>query len=361
MKINLFLGLVLALSMATGCDSDSASTNDNDTAQAVGDVVSQDGSGTLADNDTTQVQPDHDAASLPDEDTSAPAADTLIYDTVACAPSCPENSCGDDDGCGGTCEECEEGFNCIEDQCEAVNPNLMSCDMIIQCINDCPEGDEVCPQDCYNESSPEAQGQYMELINCLDGAGYFECADEACMQAIMEGECAAPVSTCFGGGGTTGDLTCGEMIECMNNCPEGDEACPQGCFDNSTAAAQGQYQAVITCLDAAGYFDCADEACMTDIMNGECAAQTNTCFGGGGTTGDLACSEMLECMNNCPEADLTCPQGCYDNSTAAAQGEYQAMLTCIDGAGYFDCADEACMEAIMEGECAAPVNSCFGA
>ena len=60
-------------------------------------------------------------------------------------------------------------------------------------------------------------------------------------------------------------------------CDPNDQNCVQECFTNATAAAQSEYQAIVTCAQSSG---CAenDNACLNMV----CASEIQACLGGGG-------------------------------------------------------------------------------
>ena len=73
--------------------------------------------GSVCGSDTTQpdtAQPDTDTVQ-PDTDTAQPDTDT------SCTPDCGDKQCGDN-GCGGTCGACDDGWTCVLGTCEQNGP-----------------------------------------------------------------------------------------------------------------------------------------------------------------------------------------------------------------------------------------------
>jgi len=78
---------------------------------------------TQPDIDTT-TQPDTDATTHPNTDaTNQPDTDatTQPETDVVCTPACDGKQCGDN-GCGGTCGACDDGWNCVRGTCEPGGP-----------------------------------------------------------------------------------------------------------------------------------------------------------------------------------------------------------------------------------------------
>jgi hypothetical protein len=213
---------------------------------------------------------------------------------VPCEPDCDGKQCGDD-GCGGECgscpcPECEWDWTvCTKGSC-----TQWTCDGHLACFEQCDKGDVPCYQECDSHMPPDCAGEY--CIQALDAAGYFECAalctqdeegNEVCPPEALECMEAAwalawkacnPCCPPFGS-----DLTCGELHQCLLDCPGGSEgqACAQLCFAHATVEALTLWDQLIGCLDEQGYFDCAEEApdCLDDAWNA-CSGALNECLCG---------------------------------------------------------------------------------
>ncbi|MCA9527904.1 MAG: hypothetical protein KC549_16570, partial [Myxococcales bacterium] len=127
-------------------------------------------------------------------------------------------------------------------------------------------------------------------------------------------------------------------------CPQGDQACIQGCLAAATPAAQDQAIELSQCAQAADANGEDVEAACGDLIA--------ACFGEPPPPGDLTCSEIFECAAACPANDQNCIQGCLQAGTAEAQD--QAITTS-------QCAQTADMNGQdPEVACAAEFEACFG-
>lgn len=60
---------------------------------------------------------DADVAMIEEVTDAAPALDSAGQE-IPCVANCANKACGDD-GCGGSCGDCDDGNPCTMDQCEA--------------------------------------------------------------------------------------------------------------------------------------------------------------------------------------------------------------------------------------------------
>jgi len=194
-----------------------------------------------------------------------------------CPPNCTGKQCGPD-GCGGSCGLCPcvgcdpAATQCNDDtgMCEAAE--ALTCSGINDCMAACNPDDNPCLQDCMNQGSTDAQNQLNALIQCLINNGGQQCTDAQCQNDIIMEFCMAEYTACFPGG----DMTCSEMFDCMETCGQ-DQDCLQECYNNSTIEAQGQYQAIASCvIEQCG--EQPTEECFMAAQQGACAAVFADCF-----------------------------------------------------------------------------------
>jgi hypothetical protein len=62
--------------------------------------------------------------------------------------------------------------------------------------------------------------------------------------------------------------------------------------------------------------------------------------------------DILSCIAECPDADATCPDVCYEKGSPGGQAELVELLKCMDAN---KCEDVACIEA----QCATPLQTCL--
>ena len=100
---------------------------------------------------------------------------------ASCVPDCEFKTCGDD-GCGGSCGECEAGQICDGDQqCYT----QMTCGELSSCVGPCAPDDIDCSEPCYEDASPEAIALYEVLLACYDSVDCFEIPPQQCAEAKL--------------------------------------------------------------------------------------------------------------------------------------------------------------------------------
>ncbi|MBM4370088.1 MAG: hypothetical protein FJ098_00440 [Deltaproteobacteria bacterium] len=221
-----------------------------------------------------------------------------------CESLCDQLQCGYGN-CNDHCGFCAQGFVCSPEQ-QCVASQGFDCLAIYECIVACPEGDAACPPFCFSQGTDEAKTQYNAWLDCLELGGYFDCppGDTVCRDLVFE-SCMDLVQACL-----HGELTCGEMFDCMQlDCPAGDADCANLCFWNGAIAMQESYEQMMDCFAAA----CPGGltyTCIETSLQGACAAWASTCwsgcvsgcdlgthclYGGCGEWCDVTCSTGLQC------------------------------------------------------------------
>jgi len=256
---------------------------------------------------------------------------------VFCPPNCTGKECGPD-GCGGTCGTCATG-TCNDAGICATEPPPSGCSDIFDCLNACQPTDQACQQNCVNEAAVEDQMAFNSLVSCLQDSGYWDCAegDNECLSDASN-QCQDEIIGCF-----HGDKSCNEMYACLQSCPndESGAECSSDCIASGSVEGQKTWYALINCLDTNGYFDCADgdEACLETAWT-TCQPAFEACV----PPGTATCLEMYLCVSAC--IDSACSQECLMSGSSEGQTLWNNFINCLDGNGYFDCADgdDACME-----------------
>ncbi len=218
------------------------------------------------------------------ETCTAPTVCTEGACVADCTPACEDRECGDD-GCGGSCGDCEEGWSCEAGAC---TPPTGGCgDQICGADEDC----EGCPADCgCADGEACVEGACVCTPDCEgkvcgdDGCGG-SCGDCEEGSACREGSCEVEGPSC-------GDRVCDPTEGCAD-CPEDCGGC---CGDGACVAVQGENCA--TCGRDCGCGDgevCDFErrdcgpACTPDCTGRRCGSD-----GCGGTCGECpgaqACS-----------------------------------------------------------------------
>ena len=226
---------------------------------------------------------------------------------------------------------------------------------IIECINECAEGDQMCLPNCSGASGPAGQSLFNAVVTCFqDSISNGTCAqdDLACQNMTCQGE----LDACIGPP-PTGEASCGEIIDCLNACPEGDMNCPRSCVETGTAEGQGLLFAIFECFEGTvANGQCAEDDLMCQNM--ACQGDLLACINSGPAPeppapGSLSCAEVFGCVQRCGQTDAQCQQACFNGVSAEESGALEAVLTCFEGPAAM-CMDQACVEMA----CGAELQAC---
>ena len=293
-------------------------------------------------------------------------------------------------------ENCEgggpPGEDCVYDECGAELNSCFDdpdCEFLLICIQDCQS--DQCVQQCAQQAGNDAIGLYNELADCYvancQDTGSF-CGDGSCdpgenpdncpedcqqqpppgggVEACLEDNCPGELQECYG------DPDCVAALECIGDCPPGDQGCLFDC--SQVAGFSGAAINVGLCGQSAGCFEggptgpvcgnglCEDgesefscpEDCDTTVpppgggveacLEENCPAELEACLD------DAACVAALDCIGECPPGDQGCLFGCAQ--AAGFSGAAIDAGLCGQGAGCFDgddppgpvCGDGVCQD-----------------
>ena len=160
------------------------------------------------------------------------------------------------------------------------------------------------------------------------------------------------------------------LLTCDQPCST--SACTNNCYAESTAAAQGLFNALTNCISAHCTTPCADasasacSSCQTGAATGACVSELETCEqdttvgppnadGGavvvGDAGGELNCGQYTSCVAACPAADAG---SCASKCAAQATSEATTLASALDG-----CLGTYC-PSTDGGACAKPGSGCNG-
>ncbi len=146
-----------------------------------------------------------------------------------------------------------------------------------------------------------------------------------------------------GSGSASGDTTaCSSLADCVVGC-DGADACLEGCFQNTTAAAAILLTTYAQC--ASTKCPTVTEACIQENCNVEAVA----CFV---DTPGYTCSELGDCIVGC-ESSETCLDKCYEDSSFDGFVLLLALLKCMDE----ECPNNA--EGCVSEKCGTEAGACF--
>ncbi len=244
---------------------------------------------------------------------------------------------------------------CLTDgTCNNVLCQTLTCEEVYTCMVNCGQ-DAACQTDCYMAGTEEAQQQLNAMLGCLNefcdgltGQEYQDCASERCASEIRE---CLPVGT--------GPLSCDDVYACLVNCPDGDQTCLGGCYEQGTSEAQAALDDMFNCFSdhCSGQTGEAFNTCAWQY----CTSEINTCMPP--VYGDDSCEQVYNCLTGCEQGDNACQTACFEGGTEQAQGDVLSLFDCFeeqcgdvtDPDAWSDCVHEHCANEI--GVCF-PVANC---
>ncbi len=198
---------------------------------------------------------------------TCPEGQSCVYEGLSgpancCMPNCEDKECGPD-GCGGTCGTCPcEGcdpneISCEGGQCVLLGCEPCNCSHIVECMALCEVPGTDCLQSCLEGESIETQMAFNALMDCMGESNWCYWFDD-CLFDPKE-KCPTEYYACF----PPGHLDCAGIYGCLVSCGE-DVECVEECYVEGSLEGLETWDALIDCLDTAGYFDCAegDDDCL---------------------------------------------------------------------------------------------------
>lgn len=259
-----------------------------------------------------------DTSDIGENDTANDATDISEPEDTGCTPVCEGKECGDD-GCGGSCGQCDGNDVCIEGECTLdllPNPEGENCSNGVDDDND---GMTDCDDDGCSGTIVCA-----ECINDNDCALNFICKKGACVEGCYSDADCSMEKECIDG-------LC-EVIVCSPQC-DGMECGPDGCGGvcgtcvSDDVCISGFCEPAPACSTNA---HCNDgNVCTTDTcVGGQCLFTANnvTCDDGSACTEEDVCVAgvcqglPLDCADGNPCTNDTCDpaSGCvFTNNTAS--------------------------------------------
>jgi hypothetical protein len=339
-----------------------------------------------------------------------------------CIPQCEGKECGGD-GCGGSCGNCKQGMECMDDGvCEpAVG---WSCAEVAGCMSECVIQDPACADKCIEAADPAILPQVMELYECVMNLcnmmpfpGCWSiaieqvCAEQykECLASSCEPNCAGKECGPDGCGGSCGICpngkkctpggkcvepilwSCEQLVECAMDCGA-DETCLEKCKDNADpdelpyfeeleqcvlkfcilipgqqcwmfAIQQGCLEQYDTCVNGPCEPECDDKECGPDGCGGMCGkcAIGMTCNDSGKCDAEpgLGCAEIWECVLDC-DGVLNCVGQCQEEGSPSAVEQFHNLFLCVmQACGPFG-GDSDCWLKAVQQQCQGQLVECTG-
>ncbi|HEY1696753.1 MAG TPA: hypothetical protein VGG39_31540 [Polyangiaceae bacterium] len=155
-------------------------------------------------------------------------------------------------------------------------------------------------------------------------------------------------------------LTCAKLLQCDQPCSS--NACTDACYAESTAHAQGLFNAMDDCINencsSADGGPCASASssacsqCNQSAATGPCindlvACESDTTVGppdpdggaeqidsgpGADAGPEISCGALVGCQQACAQGDTACQTTCSQEGTSTAQALDEALVNCVAGA-----------------------------
>ncbi len=255
-------------------------------------------------------------------------------DECTCQPDCEDKVCGND-GCGGSCGACEEGWDCNELSFECVEISCSECESFCQdgdmecngeevshCVNvnaDKPGCVECWLFDDISEPCPGGQTCDSDVSACICSGGVAACGDECC--DTVDYVCNAANECC--------EPQC-EGKECgSDNCGGSCGSCDDGLYCNDNACEE-------VCLDTCNEKD--KKSCTGANAYTICEQICDTCGEGEGIC--LQSSDVINCGENeeCQGGECVCIPDC-SGKVCGSDGCEGSCGEC-DGDNFEKCSDD---------------------
>jgi hypothetical protein len=220
-------------------------------------------------------------------------------------------------------------------------------------VASCADLNALVLENCYDNPSPScvenvslngslyAQGLYAPLKGCTIGCGT-ECGpakDSECLEQCAIKACPLDWLSCLSNA-STGDQTCGQMLDCANAYDGKWASIIAFCFAEASAEAQQDLAVYLSCVSEPVTESCIDEAAA--------------CVG---STGNATCQETVACTEGC--GDDVCYYDCIEAATPAAQSQLAGLADCLTQQCGFCGGDEACEQQCLFSQCGGAAAACF--
>ena len=249
-----------------------------------------------------------------------PENEHCVAGQCICAPNCTGKDCGDD-GCGGSCGDCTEHYDCQSGTCAYIPwCGDGSCDLDEDC--------SACPADCGNCcGNAVCDAQYEEdCATCPADCG--NCCGNGLCDPEQEEDCATCPADCGCG--------CGEECElgaCAFTACDGKECGDDGCGGWCWTCGAGEYCHAGKCGPSCPGTVCEDgQTRPCGIYSGVCTEGVQTCEGNAWG----ACIGAIEpgFMDFCDGIDNDC-SGSVDENCECVVGQArncgQSLGICVQG------------------------------
>ncbi len=184
-----------------------------------------------------------------------------------------------------------------------------------------------CVDVCLKAASTGAVADFNDVTKCaVHTCAKGQCAGKTqpgdkCLPECIWSRCVGLAIACNAAPGKAGTKGCGDGVGCLEPC-KGEMGCMTSCYEAMNTAGQGSFTA---------FWGCVAQA-TGDNPAAQCYGQLLSC-GANGVVGQAGCYDVLQCSSGCDNKaegeEFACNSACYGKGSKAAQGQYQAIMSCF--------------------------------
>jgi hypothetical protein len=240
-------------------------------------------------------------------------------------------------------------------------PTVQACSAWLACVDMCPEAqgpNDAIAQQCYQQctnGNPQGAQVYQTWVECARNNQCVNQITNMIDQDCLFDACIMEVEACFGKiarplamEGADG-ASCSDFLGCVQNCPQGQDACRDACVEAASPMSFQKYRDVISCLQDNNCWD-ANDMLSQECFDTNCGELWTECIVDGRTFGNGTCGDIHGCFFGCDLMDSNCQEGCLERGTREAWFVFQDYLGCAGDAmcnSQMTC-DDACPAERME-------------
>jgi hypothetical protein len=182
----------------------------------------------------------------------------------------------------------------------------LSCSQLVACTSECSTNSDSCEQSCKAKAPSSATDKFGKLSSCLGSqcnasADVTPCAENSCSLELSQ--CGAASSSVEHLAGSSGDssggndeqnpgddndageddsndpppssesLNCAELVDCYDNCPDGDSTCRLSCKNRASGTAIIKYRSLQHCYETQCIRSPSPQTCIEQ----ECRLELRSC------------------------------------------------------------------------------------
>ena len=231
--------------------------------------------------------------------------------------------------------ECEDGFQCIEEECVFVPLNY-SCTELFSCTSGCFRN--------YYECIDNVSVQSKILYNSFNQCSKNNCSNVEDLEQCIQDKCYDEYEQCYA------DNDCTKIVGCQNSF----KPCYNNCKMNGTESSNSEYSNMQSCFKSQCDFLYSTEISFKECIYDECSTEMSTCLNIP-SPGHLNCDQILFCISGCNIRDDNCYEGCFNQGTTEGRMKIDILNNCSQEScvqdlpenDYLSCLEENCTEQLV--------------